>query len=117
MSELKLNRYDLIIYPLSVWTAVDCSDKYLTEIFGDVPSLDLKLAAYVCNVQGGVLIRFRNKECMTAQYIAHEATHAALYIFEQLGCNVTFDNQEPFAFLVDSIVCFTHNLINNNERD
>lgn len=32
---------------------------------------------------------------------SHEATHVALRIYQELGQNVTFDSQEPFAYLVE----------------
>lgn len=33
-------------------------------------------------------------------WIAHESTHAALCIFDDIGARVSYEDQEPFAYLV-----------------
>lgn len=99
---------DLVVYPCSIWVAIDCSDDFLKEKFKeDFPLLDEKLGAYVCMLQSkDFMMRFRNESCMTIQLLSHEAVHAALYIFDYMGCMVDYNNQEPFAFLVDCIANF-----------
>lgn len=52
------------------------------------------------DIKGGILIRFRNKKAMTTSIISHEATHAALEIFDYVGAVVDPKNQEPFTYLV-----------------
>jgi len=106
-----LHKFDLVVYPCIVWVAVNCSDDFLSDKFKEqfIP-MDDKIAAYVYTLSGDFLIRFRDYSCMTLPIISHEATHAALYAFDYLGCKVDFDNQEPFAFLVDCIANFCNNI-------
>lgn len=103
----KLQRFELTVYPRMIWVAVGCSDDFLKEKFKEeIPSFDDRLAAYVCNTNDGVLIRFYDINCMSTQTIAHESTHAALYVFDYLGCKIDYNNQEPIAFLIDCISNF-----------
>ena len=107
MNRNVLYKFDLVVYPCVVWVAVDCSDDFLLGKFKEqFNPMDNKLAACVYTLSGDILIRFRSEDCLTIPYISHEATHAALYIFDYMGCKVDFDNQEPFAFLVDCIANF-----------
>ena len=48
----------------------------------------------------GLLIYFPSRKDMKAQYIAHEATHAALELCRDCDITVDFDNQEPIAYIV-----------------
>jgi len=108
-----IQELNLVVYPCSVWVAVNCTDDFLKEKFNtDFNPLDDKLAAGVYTLSGDILIRFRSKSVLTTQYIAHEATHAALYIFDYMGCEVDYKNQEPFAFLVDCIANFCDKINN-----
>jgi hypothetical protein len=102
-----LHKFELVVYPSTIWIAIDCSDDFLQEKFKEefIP-MDTRLAACVYTLSGDILIRFVSESCMTAQYIAHESVHAALYVFDYMGCKVDYNNQEPFAFLVDCIVNF-----------
>ncbi len=107
MCKNTLHKFELVVYPATVWIAIDCSESFLQERFKeDFIRWDDKLAACVYTLGGDILIRFRSKSCMTVQYMSHESTHAALYIFDYMGCKVDYDNQEPFAFLVDCITNF-----------
>lgn len=102
-----LHKFELIVYPRVVWIAVSCTDVFLKDTFKeDIPALEDHLAAYVCNVSDGVLVRFYNIDCMTLQNIAHESTHAALYVSDYIGLKLDYNNQEPLAFLVDCISNF-----------
>lgn len=47
------------------------------------------------------IIRAGNRHL--AQTIAHEATHAALYVFDPLSVRYDADHSEPLAYLVDWI--------------
>lgn len=110
-----LHSFDLVVYPCIIWVAVDCSNDFLKEQFKeDFNPMDDKSAACVYTLSEDFLIRFKHKSCMTLQIMAHEAVHAALYVFDYLGCKVDFDNQESFAFLVDCIANFCDKARINN---
>lgn len=107
MQENILHKFELVVYPRIVWIAVNCTDSFLKEAFKEeIPPLENRLDAYVCNTENGVLVRFSNASCMTVQVIAHESTHAALYVFDYMGCKIDYNNQEPIAFLIDCISNF-----------
>lgn len=102
-----LHKFDLVVYPSTIYIAIDCSEDFLSQEFKEqFNPLQDKLAACVYTLSGDFLIRFRDESCLNLPIIAHEATHAALYVFDYMGCKVDFDNQEPFAFLVDCISAF-----------
>lgn len=48
----------------------------------------------------GELIWFPYASAMPVGHISHEATHAAIDIFDDCGCRIDAENQEPFAYLV-----------------
>lgn len=112
-----LHKLNLVVYPSTVWVAIDCSDEFLSKKFKEQfnPMPD-KLAACVYTISGDILMRFREEACLTPIYITHESVHASLYIFDYMGCKVDFDNQEPFAFLVDCIAGFCDNIKNKNNN-
>lgn len=115
MSKNILHKLNLVVYPSTVWVAIGCSDEFLSKKFKEqFNPMPKKLAAGVYTLSGDILIRFIDEECLTVTYISHEATHAALYVFDYMGCKIDFDNQEPFAFLVDCIANFCDNIKNKN---
>lgn len=107
-SKGNIHEFDPQIYPRLLWVTYGCSTSVLKDIFGD-EAQDMSKDTYaetVCcrrlnpDVRGGVLIRFENKDAMTAKNIAHESVHAALEIFDYVDARISSDNQEPFAYLV-----------------
>ena len=48
----------------------------------------------------GELMWFPYVKAMPIGHICHEATHAAIDIFDDCGCRIDAENQEPFAYLV-----------------
>lgn len=53
------------------------------------------------NKRGGFLVWFpKASEMKNLDWIAHEASHVALGIFDYVGAAVTTEGQEPFAYLV-----------------
>lgn len=103
-----IHEFDPKIYPRLLWVAYGCPTAVLKDMFGDkVQDMDKSADAetVICqrkkpDVRGGVLIRFEDKNAMTAKNIAHEAVHAALDIFDYVDARISSDNQEPFAYLV-----------------
>ena len=105
--------FDPQIYPRRLWVSVGASIEELQERFGkeDVKEdLDDSYYAETYAVQqkepllGGVLIRFQDLKSMSPGNIAHEATHAAIEIFDYCDCRIDVKNQEPFAYLVGWVV-------------
>ena len=48
---------------------------------------------------GGLLIRFRSADEITAENTTHESTHVAIEIFDYIEARIDTNNQEPFAYL------------------
>lgn len=96
------------IYPRVIWVSVGATVQSLNDLFETKYSeMDESADAEVTgnrrlkpDIKGGILIRFRNKKDMTTSIISHEATHAALEIFDYVGAVVDPKNQEPFTYLV-----------------
>ena len=105
-------QFDPQIYPRILWVATGASTEELQERFGKESIKDMSDSSYAetdCVQQkepllGGVLVRFEDLKAMTPEIMAHEATHAALAIFDYCGCRIEIENQEPFAYLVGWIV-------------
>lgn len=108
-----LNRYELF-YPRKIWVACKETKETLAELFEGYDGEELDFdeiddvnilnaccwkALHKETKEYGILIFVRKKS--TTNDIAHEATHAALYIYEDIGSDIT--DQEPFAYLVGYI--------------
>ena len=51
-----------------------------------------------------ILVWFQNAYALHRQYYSsHEASHAAMYVWQHIDANVDLGNQEPFAYLVGYI--------------
>lgn len=106
-----LYEFELRIYPRKIWIAIDCNDDYLNYFFDGVMPLDGDEYGHVYSIlavngkerYAGVIIRFECKKYMNAANIAHESTHAALWIFDEIGGRVDLKNQEPLSYLVGYI--------------
>ena len=102
----KVCEYDPAIYPRKLWVSVGASTKELSEVFMGIEDVDdtaIAVTYETCRKEdnyAGVLVRFRNRTDITPSVIAHEATHAALSIYEYVGAEVDMKNQEPFAYLL-----------------
>lgn len=101
------------VYPRILWVSVNASLEELQEKFGKEvikEDLDDSYYAETCPIQqkepllGGVLIRFQDLKAMTPEIMAHEATHAAIEIFDYCDCRIDVENQEPFSYLTGWIV-------------
>lgn len=101
------------IYPRRLWVSVSASTEELQEKFGkEVIKEDLDDSYYAETypiqqkepLLGGVLIRFQDLKAMTPENMAHEATHAAIEIFDYCDCRIDVENQEPFSYLMGWIV-------------
>lgn len=108
---MKVYQFDPQIYPRKLWVAVGVTTSELNEKFVDeIKDMDDSNDAETLPIQqkepllGGVLVRFENLKSMRPDNIAHEATHAALEIFDYVDARIQYDNQEPFAYLVGWVV-------------
>lgn len=107
---MKVYQFDPQVYPRKLWVAVGVPTEELNEKFGNIKDMDDYCDAETMPVQqkepllGGVLIRFSDLKAMRPDNIAHEATHAALEIFDYVEARIQYDNQEPFAYLVGWVV-------------
>ena len=108
---MKVYQFDPQIYPRKLWVAVGVPTEELNEKFVDeIKDMDDSYDAETLPIQqkepllGGVLVRFENLKSMRPDNIAHEATHAALEIFDYVDARIQYDNQEPFAYLVGWVV-------------
>lgn len=108
---MKVYQFDPQIYPRKLWVSVGVPTEELNEKFVDeIKDMDDSNDAETSPIQqkepllGGVHVRFENLKSMRPDNIAHEATHAALEIFDYVDARIQYDNQEPFAYLVGWVV-------------
>lgn len=123
----KVHEFSTAIYPRKLWITRGATRLYMKDIFEEPDGGELKFGkwsdAFAYNVQKkstldyGVLIWFEDIKAMTTSNIAHESVHAALEIFNDLGCNVDADNQEPFAYLVGWIADCIDQVKKNKFKD
>ena len=99
----EVHEFDPQIYPRKLWIAV--SKESFPERFDNVSAWDESSYAITENAydkinnKGGILIRFESYD-MNMNQISHEATHAAMEIFDFIGAYPDAKNQEPFTYLV-----------------
>lgn len=108
----QIYEFDPVIYPYKLWIYIDESPKIISEHFNDsegnvITSIEWdckKLAAFAMPVRSkekdecGVILYFRSKELMSYELVAHEASHAAKYLFGYINADV--NPHEPFEFVV-----------------
>lgn len=101
--------FDPCVYPRLLWVVKGGTLDGIKETLNlgdyDVDE-ESSGAVTLCNVRRlsdgnlGALIWFPKSSNMNnLSWIAHESTHAALYIFSEVGALVDFENQEPFAYM------------------
>lgn len=108
---MTIHEFNPEIYPRKIWVVKGGISTQIKDKFCSANSEELyfddSCDALVCNVmikdrtkRLGELIWFPYAKNMTTDRIAHEAVHAAMDIFVDLGCKFDAFNQEPFAYLV-----------------
>lgn len=113
MRDNRIHEFYPSVYPRRVWIVKKASNDQIKAsfcerdgkeiVFGNdtgneaacmvFPSIMLKE-----NGKYGVLVVMR--EDLNVGQIAHEASHVALEIFNDVGACITYGNQEPYAYLV-----------------
>lgn len=106
MTEIQkgLYEFDPQIYPRKLWVAVTkgtFSDVFDTELkeLGEYDNADVNNVHHKEKDFGGLLIRFRSADEITAENTTHESTHVAIEIFDYIEARMDTNNQEPFAYL------------------
>lgn len=100
------------IYPCKIFCAVNCDKGYLEGIFdGDFSIGEESYAKCVyCSMREGnfnsVIIMCPNINIIPIKEFAHEASHAAIYIFDYICAKIASDCSEPFGYLVGAITEF-----------
>lgn len=124
-------KFDLKIYPRILWVTYDATPEELSKLFPTDPDGNIinwleDFSGYACEMnvfsapsnEGGMLIRFENKEALTTEHIAHEAVHAADDVYYFIGATSDITNDEPYAYLVGYIAnCCTKVLNYENTGD
>lgn len=124
MKKHTIHEFDCGIYPQKVWVAIGVPDAVIKDMFGsEMPCFEDTCNAQVNiarrtkpDIKSGVLIRFRNKKEVNIGNVTHESIHAALAIFEYVGAEVRFDNQEPFAYLAGWIAEMCYSCIKQEQE-
>ncbi len=99
----QIHEFDPQIYPRRLWIAIG-KDTF-SDKFDGISEWDDSASAIVDNAycketkKAGIFIRFGSKHDITTENITHEASHAAMEIFDYIGAKVDFANQEPFSYL------------------
>lgn len=104
MEKQKIYEFDPQIYPRKLWVAVTkgtFSDVFDTELkeLGEYDNADVNNVHHKEKDLGGLLIRFRSADEITAENTTHESTHVAIEIFDYIEARIDTNNQEPFAYL------------------
>lgn len=104
-----IHEFDPCIYPRLLWVVKGGSLEEIRKTleFGEVDEEDksngaLTLYAYDKeNERGGFLVWFpKAKDMSHGDWMAHEASHVALGIFDYIGAEAKARDSEPFAYLV-----------------
>ena len=121
-----IHQFDPVIYPRKVWIAITSDLKNISDMFLDknskgemiyIESISNKFHAITQLVTQketnylGVVIVFSLKSSITIKNIAHEATHAARIIWDELGEDLT--GEEADAYLVGWIAECCEKVKNN----
>lgn len=111
MSKFRIYEFHPQVYPRILWVAVGGTFEDIKALFtsmeGDelVGGKDFLALTYMVQTKSdehylGHLVWFPSTKDMTAKNITHEAFHASSDLFGLLGCEMYYNNQEPFAYLV-----------------
>lgn len=118
MVKVQIHEFDPIIYPFKLWVVISNNLPEIESNFIegstsnpiDLNNIENHADAFVLDGylihketrKNGFLVVFRNKVACTVPVMAHEATHAARFIWDHLGEENT--GTEADAYLVEWIV-------------
>ena len=102
-----IHEFDPCIYPRLLWVVKGGSLEGIKETFevecneedlGDAVTIPARRKS---DGRLGYCVWFpKSGDIRNLDWIAHESTHVAICIFNDIGGNVTYEEQEPFAYLV-----------------
>ena len=104
-----IHEFDPCIYPRLLWVVKggELDEIRKTLEFGEVGEEEqsggaLTISAYDNeNKRGGFLVWFpKAKDMSHGDWMAHEASHVALGIFDYIGAEAKASDSEPFSYLV-----------------
>lgn len=86
-----------------LYTPIDEEYEHLKEPTANTPACTWeRMKDSVGNAS--ILVWFQDAYALHSQsYSSHEASHAAMYVWQHIDANVDLDNHEPFAYLVGYI--------------
>lgn len=105
---MEVYEFNPCVYPRLLWVAKGGTLEELKEFLEFNYEMEDGVGAVtLCNVSKksdeslGALVWFpKASNIKRLDWIAHECTHVALYIFGETGCIADPQNQEPLAYLV-----------------
>lgn len=109
MNKTIIHEFDPCIYPRLLWVVKGGTLEEIQE------TLDVTCECDADDIGGAVTLPARRKsdnrlgycvwfpklgDIRRGDWIAHESSHVAICIFNDIGGNITYEDQEPFAYLV-----------------
>lgn len=115
-----LRQFDLVIYPTPFVVAIGNVEKEINRKYAPYnsnynyiakPSPNPAVTYELRNNKTGckhILVWFSCADDCRGSYMAHECGHAALEIFKYIGARVDYDDQEPFCYLLGTLMRMTN---------
>lgn len=99
-----------------LYTPIDEEYERLKEPADDTPACTWeRMKDSVGNA--AILVWFQDAYALQHQsYTSHEASHAAMYVWQHIGAKVDLYNQEPFAYLVGYITAKLATIFEENYK-
>jgi len=112
MGKIQVHQFNPVIYPYKLWVIISQGTTIIPDTFYDDHGKEIvdfepdtcKLEALAMPVKHkqsghyGVVVLFRNRRNMDMGLVAHEASHAAKYLFDHINANPC--PHEPFEYVV-----------------
>lgn len=109
----KIHEFDPVIYPRKLWVVKGSSQRFIQDNFTERLGEEVVFEndegnESVCTVLSNVRLKETGKYGylvyirgnLSVGDIAHEATHVAARLFQEIGSYLDPENQEPFSYLV-----------------
>ena len=122
-----IHEFSPVIYPYRVWIVIDKTPDIISEMFDEYNGNSIEFIntstkrdlAFVMPVRSkgkdkwyGAVLFFRSKTSMSYELVAHEASHAAKYLFEHIGADIK--EHEPFEYAIGWIAGCCEKVKTNN---
>ena len=113
LNSMNIHEFNPVIYPYKVWIVINKNPAGIADRFKEYDGSKIVFAqgdvdrseAFTMPVQSkekplfyGVVLFFRSKKSMSYELVAHEASHAAKYLFDHIGADVS--HHEPFEYVI-----------------